>query len=680
MKLVNENIRLNKLMSIVDSKTGKVRKTYSIKQLKETANYLRGMVLVAINCAKSGHPGGTLSIMDITTALYLKVANHDPKDPNWEDRDRIIFSAGHKAPALYLGLGISGYFSIEEVVTLRKFGSPFQGHPHWLKLAGVEMSTGSLGQGLGIAVGFALAGKLNKKDYKVYAITGDGEWDEGSMWEAAMSAANFNLDNLIIIIDRNHLQIDGNTEEVMKLGLMEKKLASFGFEVFKIDGNNMEEIIKTLEKAKKIKSKPVAIVAKTIKGKGVSFMENKAGWHGVAPNNEQLEQALKELKIIDKINVVRLKEKAAAFQKNVDKKISALVPKFSKDYFWNRQQVMKVVMEPTRFGFGQALEKNGNDERIVCLGLDISDSVKISDFYKKNPERKPRFLSMGIQEQNATVVAAGLAKEGKLPVMSTYGVFCSQRNSDQIRTTICYGELNVFLAGAHGGISVGADGATHQSLEEIFSVACLPNMNFVMPCDSVETKKATEYLLLKLKGPKYLRFAREATPIVSTEKTPFVFGKANIYRFRKVKDNFKEAFDVYLASKYKDEKEEVAIFACGCEVPEAMRAAWILKEHYKLETRVINIHTIKPIDKETIIKTAEEVKIIVTAEEHQKGGFGNLVATTIMEANLNNIPKFAMIGVEDRFGESGEPWELLKAFGLTAEFIVKKVINLKKYL
>ena len=285
---------------------------------------------------------------------------------------------------------------------------------------------------------------------------------------------------------------------------------------------------------------------------------------------------------------------------------------------------------------------------------------------------------MGIQEQNATVVAAGLAREGKLPVMSTYGVFCSQRNADQIRTTICYGELNVFLAGAHGGVSVGADGATHQALEEIFTVASLPNMNFVMPCDSNETQKATDYLLFKVKGPKYLRFAREATPIVTDEKTPFVFGKANVYRFRKVADNFKDAFDVKLASKYKNEGEEVAIFACGPEVPEAMRAAWILKEQFKIESRVVNIHTIKPLDKETIIKTAKEVKIIVTAEEHQKGGFGNLVAATIMEANLKNTPHFGMIGVNDRFGESGNSWELLKAFELTAEFIVKKVINLKK--
>jgi transketolase len=665
-------------MAILNSKTGQIRKKFSQKQLVEAANYMRGVNLVSIFLAGSGHPGGTLSIMDITAALYLKIANLDPKNPDWEDRDRIIFSAGHKAPALYIGLAMAGYFPIEEVATLRKFDSPFQGHPHWLKLKGVEMSTGSLGQGLGVGVGMALRGKLDKKNYKVYVITGDGEWDEGSMWEAAMSASHYKLDNLIVIIDRNFLQIDGNTEEVMKLENLEKKLAAFGFKVITIDGHNMKQIVGALEKAKKVKGKPVAIIAKTIKGKGVSFMENNPAWHGVAPNEEQLKKALAELKLTNKIDLNLFRKKAEDYQKKIDQRIEKLVPKFKKDYFWNHQEKMKVKMEPTRFGFGKALAEVGENEKVVCLGLDISSSVKITDFYAKNPERKKRFLSMGIAEQNATAVAGGLAKEGKLPVLSTYGVFCSQRNADQMRTTVCYGELNVLFGGAHGGISVGPDGATHQALEEIFVVGSLPNMNLVIPCDSLETEKATKELLLKVKGPKYIRFAREATPIVTTEETPFVFGKANIYRYRKETASFVDAFEVFLAVNYPYKNDDVALIACGPEFAEALRAAWILKEEFGISSRVINLHTIKPLDKETIIKAAKETKVVVTAEEHQKGGLGNLVAATIMEANLKNTPKFGMIGVDDRFGESGKPWELLKAFGLTAEFIAQKVISLLK--
>ena len=373
---------------------------------------------------------------------------------------------------------------------------------------------------MGLAVGVALRGKLDKKDYKVFCITGDGEWDEGSMWESAMEASHYSLDNLIVIVDRNFLQIDGATEKVMRLDPLEQRLASFGFEVIKTLGHDMAKILAAFEKAKKVRGKPVVIVAKTVKGKGASFMENVASWHGKAPKDEELEKALKELGLWGKFDIEKLKEKVSSYQKRVTKKIDAAVPKFTKDYFWNRQEKMVAAMEPTRFGFGKALAKHGDDERIVCLGLDISESVQISKFYDGFPQRKSRFLSMGIAEQSATTVAGGLAREGKLPVLSTYGVFISQRNADQMRTSVCYGNLNVFFAGAHGGVSVGADGATHQALEEIAVVGILPNMHLVVPADSLETEKATEFLLFKLKGPKYLRFAREATPIVTDGKTP----------------------------------------------------------------------------------------------------------------------------------------------------------------
>jgi transketolase len=204
------------------------------------------------------------------------------------------------------------------------------------------------------------------------------------------------------------------------------------------------------------------------------------------------------------------------------------MPKFSRDFWWNAGDQMKVRMEPTRKGFGQSLAANGDDERIVCLGLDISGSITISDFYAGKPQRKKRWISMGIAEQSATSAAAGLAREGKLPVLGTYATFAAARNLDQIRTSVCYGNFNVMIAGAHGGVSVGPDGATHQALEDLFAMQGLPNMSVVVPCDIIETRKATDYLLLQHQGPKYIRFAREATPIVTDDKTPFVFGKANV--------------------------------------------------------------------------------------------------------------------------------------------------------
>jgi len=393
---------------------------------------MRGYDLVALNAAGSGHAGGTLSIMDIAAALYLHVAEHDPKDPNWENRDRIIWSTGHKAPSLYLGLAFAGFCPIEEVVLLRKLGSPYQGHPHWLKLPGVEVSTGSLGQGLSIAVGIALAAKLNAKTCKTFCIMGDGEHQEGQIWEAAMEASHHGLDNLVGIVDCNRLQIDGPVPEVMNVEPLEEKYRAFGWAVRRIDGHNMKEVVEALESAKAQRGKPLVLLADTVKGKGVIFMENVAGWHGKTPSSEELTKGLNELEVAHRIPADALLEKARNYQGAIDRKLHHKMPEFNHDYLWNRALNMKVKMEPTRKGFGQALAEHGSDERVVCLGLDISGSITISDFYAGKPERRNRWLSMGIAEQSATSVAAGLAREGKLPVFGTYASFAAARNLDQI--------------------------------------------------------------------------------------------------------------------------------------------------------------------------------------------------------------------------------------------------------
>jgi transketolase len=670
-------------MPIVDSKTGKVKKNYSIDELVGAANLMRGYNMISLCAAGSGHAGGTMSVMDITAALYLHVATHDPQKPFWDERDRIIWSTGHKAPSLYLGLGMAGYFDVQEVVKLRKLYSPFQGHPHWLKLDGVEASTGSLGQGLSIANGIALAGKLKKRDYHVFCLTGDGEHQEGQIWEAVMEAGNFKLDNLINIMDKNRLQIDGWVKDVMDIDPIVDKYKAFKWNVMEIDGHNMKEIVEALEKAKAYKGKPTLIIAHTVKGKGVDFMEDVAGWHGKSPICAQMEQALEQLGVNQKLDYKPLHKMADDYQAEVTEKLEAKMPKFKRNYFWNQQDNMKVEMDPTRKGFGRALDKRGADPRVVCLGADISGSIAISQFHAKHPERESRFLSMGIAEQSGTGVAAGLAKEGMIPVFGTYGVFSAGRNLDQLRTTVCYGNFNVLIAGAHGGVSVGPDGATHQALEDLFQICGLPNMHVSVPCDSIETEKATEVLLFDIKGPKYIRFAREATPIVTDKDTPFKFGEANIYRYRGEKENFKDAFEVKLASEYTSEKEDLTIIACGPEVPEAMRAAWILKEDFGIETRIINMHTLKPLQKEPIIKAALDTGVIVTAEEHQVGGFGNWIANVASQAlELYKKPMlFGMIGVKDRFGESGKPWELIKEFEVSAEHIAfkaKQLYDIKK--
>jgi len=667
-------------MPLTDSATGRIIRDYSVDELIETAELMRGYDLVALHAAGSGHAGGTLSIMDITAALYLKVARHDPKNPDWADRDRIIWSTGHKAPSLYLGLAFAGFCPIEDVVTLRKLGSPYQGHPHWLKLPGVEVSTGSLGQGLSIAVGMALAARLDHKSHKTFCIMGDGEQQEGQVWEAAMEAGHYALDNLIGIIDCNRLQIDGWVDDVMRVEPLAAKYGAFGWDVLRIDGHDMKQVVDALEQARASRGRPVLILADTVKGRGVRFMEDQAGWHGKAPNFKELTEALEELEVADKIPLQHLLDRAKRYQTEVDRKLEAKLPKFARNYWWNAGDTMKVKMEPTRKGFGQSLAANGDDPRVICLGLDISGSITISDFYADRPERKERWLSMGIAEQSATAAAAGLAREGKLPVLGTYATFAAARNLDQIRTSVCYGNFNVMIAGAHGGVSVGPDGATHQALEDLFAMQGLPNMSVVVPCDIVETRKATDYLLLQHVGPKYIRFAREATPIVTDGNTPFMFGKANVVRLRRDGPNFLEAFETVLAASYKNEGEDLSIIACGPMVPEAMRAAFILKKEFGFETRVLNVHTLKPIDAEAIVRAARETGVVVTAEEHQIGALAWRVSGVLTECpELYGVPVITgAIGVKDRFGDSGAPWELIKEFEVSAEHIAEKAMGLMR--
>jgi transketolase len=266
-----------------------------IQNLREKARQIRRHIVSMVGAAGSGHPGGSLSAADIVTALYFDVMRLDPQRPDWPERDRFVLSKGHAAPVLYAALAERGYFPVEQLQTLRKLGSPLQGHPDMRKVPGVEMSTGSLGQGLSAASGMALAGKLDGRDYRVFALLGDGEIQEGQIWEAAMAAAHYRLDNLTAILDYNGLQIDGPVGEVMSPEPVVDKWRAFGWEVQEIDGHDMEQILAAVTRAGEVRGKPSIIIANTVKGKGVSFMENEAGWHGSAPKPEQVEQALAEL-------------------------------------------------------------------------------------------------------------------------------------------------------------------------------------------------------------------------------------------------------------------------------------------------------------------------------------------------------------------------------------------------
>lgn len=268
----------------------------NIDELKKIANNIRIDIIEQIHTAKSGHPGGALSCVDILTVLYFNQMNINPEQPKAKERDRFVLSKGHASAALYSTLANRGYFEKEELKTFRNINSNLQGHPDMNKVKGVDMTSGSLGQGLSVANGMAIASKLDKAGIRVYCLVGDGEIEEGQIWEAAMTASKYKLDNLCVIVDNNNLQIDGTIEEVMPSYPIDKKFESFGFNVIKTDGHDIEMLIDSFNKAKQVKGRPTVIIAKTIKGKGVSFMENQVGWHGKAPNDEEYNKAIEELK------------------------------------------------------------------------------------------------------------------------------------------------------------------------------------------------------------------------------------------------------------------------------------------------------------------------------------------------------------------------------------------------
>ena len=264
-------------------------------EIENKAKEIRKDIIEQVYRASSGHPGGSLSIADIMAVLYFDELNIDEKNPKWEERDRLVLSKGHCSPALYGALAERGFFEKEDLKGFRNINSKLQGHPNMNDVPGVDMSSGSLGQGLSVANGMAISGKLDNKNYRVYCILGDGEIEEGQVWEAAMASNKYKLDNLCVIVDNNNLQIDGTIEEVMSSYPIDEKFKSFGFQIINIDGNDIEEIIKAFDVARDVKGKPTCIIAKTVKGKGVSFMENKVEWHGKAPNEEQYKQAMEEL-------------------------------------------------------------------------------------------------------------------------------------------------------------------------------------------------------------------------------------------------------------------------------------------------------------------------------------------------------------------------------------------------
>ena len=624
----------------------------TMEKLTKIANDLRIDIVKMIAEAGSGHPGGSLSCADIVTALYFGgVMEHDAANPE-AARDRFIMAKGHAAPALYAALAHAGYFPREELLTLRKFGSRLQGHPDSNLLPGVEVSTGSLGQGLSIASGLAAGLKIDEDGHAVFALLGDGECQEGQVWEAAMFAAHNKLDNLVAIVDLNGLQIDGNTCDVCDLGDVAAKFAAFGWDAVEVDGHDIGALVGTLNAAKAARAgKPHAVIAHTVKGKGVSFMENQAGWHGVAPNADQLAQALLDLGCDEESGTTVPVTAVSTVQFGTTAPIAA-VPAAAPTLAGPEQAQQK---KATRAAFGVTLAQLADEGvPIVAVDADLSGSTTTKKFAAAKPEYAKRMFNCGIAEQNMVDVAAGLSLAGNVAFTGSFAVFGTGRAYDQIRNTVCYSNLNVKIAPTHAGISVGPDGGSHQMLEDISLMRGIPNMRVIVPADYASAAGAIR-LAACTPGPVYVRMGRESVPCVYADGTELSLGGS--FKLR--------------------EGADATIVACGLEVREALIAADQLAEQ-GIQVDLIDAYSVKPLDVQAIVASARKTGCVVTAEEHSVlGGLGSAVAEALAQSCPTPVE---FVGMNDAFGKSGGYAELSAHFKMDAAAIadaVKRVIARK---
>jgi transketolase len=607
-----------------------------LKELQEKANLVRKWSLISTTEAESGHPTSCLSAADITAVLFDKYFTYDLTKPLNLYNDRFVLSKGHASPLLYTLFGMAGAYPLKELKTLRKFGSRFEGHPVPSFLF-AEAATGSLGQGLSVGAGLALLAKREHLPYKTYVLTGDGELAEGQIWEAANFASYQNLDNLIAILDINRL---AQSQETMFGHHIEKytsRFEAFGFEVISIDGHDLNEINHAFDLAVKNNTgKPFAIIAKTFKGKGISFLENKDGWHGKALKKDELQKALSELGNPD--DNLRFNLKKPSQTKLPGDVHTEAVAEMS--FEKNKEYATREV-------FGQMLAKIGEkNKEIYALDGDVKNSTFTEDFQKALPDR---FVECYIAEQNMVSVAAGLSRLGKIPFVATFAAFLT-RAADQIRMARV-SEANIKFIGSHVGVSIGEDGPSQMGLEDIALFGAIPGTIILQPADAVSTAKLVP-LMASHKGFVYMRTLRPKTAVLYNDDEKFQIGGSKTVRQSK--------------------DDQLTIAASGITVFEAIKAADELKKD-GIHVRVIDCYSIDPIDTDTLKKCLEETKkrILITVEDHfMHGGLGDFAAT--IPGINGQIEKMAV----SKISQSGTKDQLLDDAGINATHIIKRVKGL----
>src|SRR3989344_4191024 len=602
----------------------------SEKALRDIANILRRDSLISTSEAGSGHPTSCLSCAEIMSALFFKEMSYDSSNPNNPDSDEFILSKGHAAPILYSALFRAGCIK-NSLKSLRKLSSPLEGHPMPGSFPWVKVASGSLGQGLSIGIGMALAIRLQKRNSKVYVLMGDSESSEGSVWEGLQLASYYNLNNLIAIFDINKLGQRGETMLGHNIKTYEKRIQSFGWNTIAIEGHNIGQVLKALNKTKK-SSKSTAILAKTIKGKGVSFIEGKNGWHGKALNPEELEKALKEIqeKEMSLFDIVK--------PKPVNHKINVKKPSLPL-YKLNE-------LVATRKAYGETLaalaEANPN---IIAVDAEVSNSTFSEIVKEKTPSQ---FIETFIQEQNMIGITLGLSKKGLIPYSSTFAAFLS-RAHDQLRMS-ALSQADFTVSGSHCGVSIGEDGPSQMGLEDIALFRSLPNSIVFYPSDATSTSKIVE-MCSKLKGIKYIRTTRPATPVIYNQNETFPIGE----------------FKALKASNH----DQLVLAGSGITLHEALKAhEELLKKGIK--TSVIDLYCIKPFDAKkftSFVKTHGN-KIVIAEDHYSEGGIGEMITSSLSGASV----KIKHLAIRE-IPHSGKKEELLDAYGISWKSMVKEAKN-----
>jgi len=611
-----------------------------IKELKHRAARIRWLSMKTTSQAGSGHPTSCCSAADLLSILFFHIMRYDPTDPGSHSNDRLVLSKGHAAPALYAAWCEAGYLKENELMTLRTMNSPIEGHP-MPYLPFVDVATGSLGQGLSVGLGIAIQQKrVLKNDAHTFVLMGDGELAEGSVWEAFSLGAKIESGNLIAIADINRLGQSCETMHGHDLTGYAKKIEAFGWEVFVVDGHDFEELITVFQRALKVKSKPVCVLAKTFKGHGVGLLENKEGWHGKPlKQGAELEQALAEVAV----DIMKTPPKP-----NIPKPLASHQPHQMEPLMIDipAAPYSEGSMVATRQAVGDALLAMGRqDERIWVLDADTQNSTYTEKFAKEFPHR---FIECYIAEQNMAGIAAGLASRGLIPFASTFGAFLA-RAFDQIRMAALSG-LRVKFLGTHAGISIGEDGPSQMALEDLSIFRSLPNGAVFYPSDAVSAFSCIVNLG-RHNGPGYVRLSRPATPVLYPPNEEFPIGDLKVVKSGKA--------------------PKLTVISAGVVLHEVLKA--VSSQDLAPHVQIVDLYCLKPFPSEKL----QEVigisggKCAVFEEHAYEGGVGEAVAS----AMAGRIREWSHVAV-DRVPRSGPANSLLASFGLSADEIERKLKHL----